>query len=577
MLIKRMDRLAGLPTSLGIAVLTAATALPFSRVDFDPHHDGVMVAAAVAVRDGLMVQKDVFAQYGPVTPLLQGWVLKTGMDPTLGIRLLNIVAIALVAFAVADLGRKMPNFWPISLSAGRWASLAWVVVADYFLWVPQLPWSSTIAAALAAWALLLVGRTLTARLQSHRLPWQVPATCVGLLLAVLPFARINVGLATAATGVAVAVLAFVLSPRARALVFWIAGSWGVATALILALLFASGALLPWWNQAIIWPLSWAGEVGSQLGPDVLLQESLRTFWLALVGILCVVALVPWRAGSRPKATRWIAALSLLTSLGLLLGLYRNPGLPRLFLADQRGVRDSLTDGLTRSGLVLLTLMVVVVVLVAVFRGVQITYALLQRRSSPEESLSWLALIGFALASLVQYAPVPDSRHIWWGLPLGMAFVFASLGRSRLWSPTRNPLALPLAAAAVAALFSGKAYLDIDRIPGPAGSVAAGILSQDETAVRADAAFNLLSESIGSSSAIFLVAEGAWSVFDGRYHSTDAYFVDWSALYDLTDRLSAADYVVTDELALERDGPILQELGFRQSSVDGALQVWTRSP
>lgn len=569
-----LARVGGLPTSIGIGLLAFFTALPFARLDFDPHHDGVMVAAAVAVRDGLVVQRDAFAQYGPVSPILQGWVLKLGLDPVLGIRLLNVLAIALVAFALADLGRKAPQFWPISLSAGRWASLAWLILADFFLWVPQLPWSSTLGAALAAVGLLMVGRTLHSRETGGYLRWQVPAVVAGCLVAVLPFARINVGLTTIALGGLVAALAFLLVPSARALVWWFAGSWVVGTGSIAVLLLVNGALVAWWHQAIVWPLSWASEVGSQLGPDVLLQEITRAFWVALVAIAVIVIMTPWKVKSTRRAPTWVALLSLLTSVGLLLGLYRNPGLERIFLADQRGVRESFIDGLTRSSLVLLTLFVAVVLLVATIRAIQASLSLIRRIDSPANAFAWLTVIAFALGGIVQYAPVPDSRHIWWGLPLGLALIFASFGRSRLWLPTRNPLVLALTAAAVAALLSGRAYLSYERAPGPAGSVAEGILSQAEMASRVKGAIDVLQTNVGSAKAVFLVAEGAWSVFDGSYHSPDAYFVDWGAPFDVTERLSTVEWAVTDDLARDRNSEALHGLGFRQVAEGGGLQVWS---
>lgn len=570
-----LRRAAGLPTSVGIAILAVVVSAPFARLDFDPHHDGVMVAAAVAVRDGLVVQRDVFAQYGPVTPLLQGWFLKVGLDPTLGIRLLNVLVIGLVAFAIADLGRKMPGFWPVSLSAGRWASLAWIVLADFFLWVPQLPWSSTIAAAMTAWALLLVGRSLNSLRDETRLPWQVPAVAAGAVIALLPFTRLNVGLATVAAGSLVAVLAVVVIPTTRRLAGWIAGGWLTCTLLVAGLLLLKNALLPWWQQAVLWPWSWVGLVGSQLGPDLLLRRTVTAFWPALVAIGVIVIFAPLRNMNRSRSLRWIAALSLVTSVGLLFALYRNPGLERSYLADQTGVRESLIDGLTRSGLVLLTLMVAIVLLIATIRACKVAYSLVKEPEQANQALAWLALIGFSMAGLVQYAPVPDSRHIWWGLPLGLLLVFASLGRSQLWSPTRNPLALPLAAAAIAALLSGSSYLEYERVPAPGNSVAAGMLSEREVSDRTREAFELLEENLGTETAVFLVAEGAWSVFDQSYHSPDAHFVDWGAPVDLMPRLARTRLAVTDDLALASSSVTLEALGFKQVDEGGGLQIWAR--
>lgn len=150
----------GLAWSLAISLLALVSAIPFALLDFDAHHDGLMATAAVAVRDGYRIHAEVFSQYGPVTSWLQGLAATLISQPAVAIRILNVVAIAITAFAVAELGRRMPRAWPVSRSASRWAAFSWIVVADYFLWVPMLPWSSVLAVAMASVALLLIMRGL---------------------------------------------------------------------------------------------------------------------------------------------------------------------------------------------------------------------------------------------------------------------------------------------------------------------------------------------------------------------------------------------------------------------------------
>lgn len=57
--------------------------IPFARFAFDSHHDGYMLAAAIGVRDGGVIHRDVFTLYGPVTPLVQATWLLLPMDPHL--------------------------------------------------------------------------------------------------------------------------------------------------------------------------------------------------------------------------------------------------------------------------------------------------------------------------------------------------------------------------------------------------------------------------------------------------------------------------------------------------------------
>lgn len=59
-----------------LAVFTCLWAGAFSLLGMDLHHDGVMFKAAVDVAEGKWVFKETFCQYGILSPLLQGWMLK---------------------------------------------------------------------------------------------------------------------------------------------------------------------------------------------------------------------------------------------------------------------------------------------------------------------------------------------------------------------------------------------------------------------------------------------------------------------------------------------------------------------
>ena len=57
--------LAGTGGSALMALASFAVLAPFARLDFDTLHDGIMLGSAIGVRDGLAVNGEVFAQYGP--------------------------------------------------------------------------------------------------------------------------------------------------------------------------------------------------------------------------------------------------------------------------------------------------------------------------------------------------------------------------------------------------------------------------------------------------------------------------------------------------------------------------------
>ena len=66
----------------------------FARLDPEPHHDGVMLAAAIGVSEGKIPNKDVFTQYGPLTPLLQGMWLRLTEPTLLSLRIFTSLLLA---------------------------------------------------------------------------------------------------------------------------------------------------------------------------------------------------------------------------------------------------------------------------------------------------------------------------------------------------------------------------------------------------------------------------------------------------------------------------------------------------
>lgn len=171
---------------------------PFARLDFDRHHDGCMLAQAIAVNHGEAVHADVFAQYGPMTPWLQSVALFLPIGPGLALRTLNVALVALTVFLLADMGRRTPRNWPVSTAVGWWAAIAWIALADVWIGIPMLPWSSTLAAMLSVATLYCLTKSLHYAEDARVVASAATALAGGLLLGLMPFSRINVGLSAMA-------------------------------------------------------------------------------------------------------------------------------------------------------------------------------------------------------------------------------------------------------------------------------------------------------------------------------------------------------------------------------------------
>ena len=89
------------------AILNLLILAPQARLDPDPHHDGVMFAAAVAVSEGKVPNRDVFAQYGPLAPVLHGQILKIFGNQLLNLRLATAVMLTITAVILFALLNKI--------------------------------------------------------------------------------------------------------------------------------------------------------------------------------------------------------------------------------------------------------------------------------------------------------------------------------------------------------------------------------------------------------------------------------------------------------------------------------------
>ena len=110
---------------------------PQSILDPEPHHDGVMFAAAVAVSQGRIPNRDVFAQYGPLAPWLQGLYLHLFGNKLVNLRLMTVLLLSLTAVFMFVLIRKY-----LGSKISFVIQLAWIVSYPKLPLPPALPWSS---------------------------------------------------------------------------------------------------------------------------------------------------------------------------------------------------------------------------------------------------------------------------------------------------------------------------------------------------------------------------------------------------------------------------------------------------
>lgn len=112
----------------------------------DPHHDGVIYAAAIAVRDGLIPNRDAFAQYGPLSPFLYGHWMKLTGSSLFNTMILTSILISIISAMMFKLTYKYLGKTLASLISTTWALHI----------VSRIPWPSLVTTFLVLSILLIL-------------------------------------------------------------------------------------------------------------------------------------------------------------------------------------------------------------------------------------------------------------------------------------------------------------------------------------------------------------------------------------------------------------------------------------
>ena len=535
-----------------MAAISFIILLPLTRIEFDRHHDGYMLAQAIAIHDGAVVHRDVFAQYGPVTPWLQSLALYLPLGPALAIRVLNAAFIALTIYLLADIGRNRATFSPITYSAGLFAATAWFVLSDVLIGVTMLPWPSTLAACVSVASLYFLIRALGYVNGDFHKRARIYALLSGALLGVLLFTKINVGAYTIiAMFIGLTVLEWKSKVFSQRLLPYVAAGSIIIFLGIFSYLQMCGAWDSYISQAVLWPLEWSGSGGSSLSQIIEFGKLLSPQALPVFLVGLVIAIQCKRRGKPTERFRpW-----LYTACTLLVGVF-------VILIENRSYFDtSQSIGyLLKPNTLFLQLTIfnydylnffIALVIASIISIVLISlWRLLRHQMHLERFGYWLLLTGVAGAGAYTVIPRWDPRHVWWALPVGMLLLGTTLSKSRItWRISRNPLWLPIFAICFMAVFStlgtlGHGPLRKGWDESPSTLITAGMLLSHDNLNAMVEDQRLINKYIGDGKlAVFLVPDGDLSVLSGKYQSIDAAFVDWGIEFDLQARLRNKPVVV----------------------------------
>jgi hypothetical protein len=167
-----------------------------ARLDPEPHHDGYLLATAIAARDGLLPHLEVFNQYGPITSYVLALPLKLNFGPLLTIRLTTAVLLILICLLLVSISSILGR--PIAGVIGVvvWSSTSpdWTITTASYSFVGEWPWPNVIFTFFALLSLSLFLRgSFSQKNFKYSKNFYPTLISSGLFLSIAVFTRVTIG------------------------------------------------------------------------------------------------------------------------------------------------------------------------------------------------------------------------------------------------------------------------------------------------------------------------------------------------------------------------------------------------
>lgn len=517
------------------ALATAIVFSPFLTSGFEVHHQGLMLASAIGIRDGFGVHTEVFSQYGPFVPFTQALFLLLPFSPGVNLNLWALTCFSLTTYFLTKLPYVMPRSWHVPKTIGFFASAIWVLLSTTFTNGYLWSWSSVMGSLIVVAAAYLLLRAIRGAGASSIRSRKRSLFVAGLLYGILPFVRLEVGLST---WLALALLALVPALRnaifgeqARAVIG------GMLTAILVAtgFLFATSAARGFFTQSIIVPVT-AGVGGSQTFLYFFSELSgafggflPRTIPLLL--LVCVSGIMLRFRRPGPVAS---AALALLQSAFLVLALVYASGLqdPALALVMPTGSPQASGIGLLASAAVtdLIFFALLLAFTLPLLAWVLTYFGETRKLDDRQLANGLIALFLLSLGGLSQVFPLADANHAWWGLPLALFVMLWSGSRFARVIALRALVLLPaLALMGLVSVLASSDSLSKANFLAPTDSIISGMTVSPPVGQFIVDSHELIGQTLGPSErALYATVDGLVAVVDGSFRPDNVVFVSWAA-------------------------------------------------
>ncbi|CAN2230750.1 hypothetical protein [Candidatus Planktophila dulcis] len=481
-----------------VGILTAYIYFRVAPLQVDPHHDGVILGAAVAVAEGRPILSGAFSQYGPLPALIQGFVLWLFNTQLLTLRLMTAVQCLVIGFAIYKLTRK---FAQENLS--KLLSFFWLLTSC--IWVTQfpgalLPWPSLLSTMLVMYGMILL---IESAKKSNR-GW---AFAAGSLFGLAGFCRIQ-AFAVLPLILIVGVLQY--RKESKVLISSLVGYFSSLAAMALYLL-SIGSMDDFIQQGIITPLFAYSDVGQGNNYN---RFQFVLYIIEAIGFACLYI---FTRGVNKRNLNSFSAVSIVTAclfaIGYLGTWVANSSIPiryRVLIGEP-----------------LQNLLISPFYFATVASAILAALVLLRNHKGIKQFNFAEAIVIFtAFGTLPQLYPQPDIMHLWWIAPIYLCCISIVLKRlpNKFSTHSSRILNTILISCICLGAISASQFIYRPWVEYKLG-VLKGTYAHEEKAKSLDIFRKIENVAIAGETS-FDCPDGVYSVANGTYLAADQWFVNW---------------------------------------------------
>lgn len=462
----------------------------------DPHHDGIMFTAAIAVKDGLLPNKDFFAQYGPLSPYIQGSSLSLFGNSLTGLRIFT-------AFLLIATG-AMVGYRTLQTLGSKYAILVFLI---WSLTGPMgLPWSSIISTFLLIFVLFT-----SFSVKNHELTLRPRVFLITSQLLVLGI-LVRVHLVVIITLISVVLVFYRKLFPDKLYLKWFAVS-GLNIIISLISLHGTGVLSPYVEQSFIWAFE------HYASPAVTLSYLSGLIWFFLVPLTVVIF---------AKAVTLFLGLSKIIRASLLLTIFMIITATLVHVSNTKKTEsDSLFDVNYFMFELLRRLLLAINYLPLMF-SVAIFFLLIIKKLPGDIKLNqnYFLIAAISIGTLAQLYPLFDPWHLWMVSPVFL--MAAVLVSSTMKFSLRKDFGITFVSIVMLTVLSINFVSNLNSQTYKfKSSILNGMSSSREDAVFLDRTLVNIEKYVKKEDEIvFLCGDGLYAAANGHFLSEGLMFVDW---------------------------------------------------